>query len=162
MKGRKPTPDGIAALRGNPGKRALRQADLPVTSPKFTCPRSLGKPARKHFRVLLRELRRCGVAPSATPDLIMLYATVRVRWEDAEKRIAVSGPIVQDKKSGKWVTNPFIAIANKAHEQMFRILSECGLTPTSRTRITSGIEPAEDKLLNFIQVKFIGTKKASG
>jgi len=157
MKGRKPTPDGIAALRGNPGKRPPRQAGPPAAWPKFTCPRSLGKPARKHFRALLRELTRCGVAPSASPDLIMLYATVRVRWEDAEKRIAVSGPIVADKDSGKMITNPFVAIANKAHEQMFRILSECGLTPTSRTRITSGIEQPQDEL-----EKFIGTKKASG
>ena len=159
MKGRKRTPDGIAALRGNPGKRKLNQAGNPASWPKFTCPRSLGRPARKHFRALLKELTRCGVAPSASPDLIMLYATVRVRWEDAEKRIAASGPVLAIAgKKGKTQPNPFISVANKAHEQMLRILIECGLTPTARTRITSGIEPPKDELEDFIDDK----KKASG
>ena len=37
--------------------------------------------------------------------------------------------------SGFPVQSPFLAIANKAHEQMVKLLTEFGMTPAARTRV---------------------------
>jgi len=42
------------------------------------------------------------------------------------------------------MSNPYLAIANKAHEQILRLSAELGLTVLSRTRLQKGSKPQED------------------
>ena len=62
------------------------------------------------------------------------YCTAAGRREMAEAELAKHGPVVKSP-SGYPIQNPWLAIANKALEQMMKIGIELGLTPASRSRI---------------------------
>jgi len=66
-----------------------------------------------------------------------LYCAAYQNWRDAQEKVIKLGSIVKSPKSGYPVQSPYFAISNKAHEQMMKIASEFGLTPSSRTRVTT-------------------------
>jgi P27 family predicted phage terminase small subunit len=52
-----------------------------------------------------------------------------------------SGPVIKSKTTGTFYQNPFLAVANRAMKQMRDFLTEFGMTPSSRSRVSSGLPP---------------------
>jgi hypothetical protein len=59
-----------------------------------------------------------------------------VRWVEAEEKLQ-STPMLLKTASGYVQQSPWLSIANKQMELMGRYMAELGLTPASRSRITS-------------------------
>ncbi len=135
MRGRKPVPTAMKLLRGNPGKRPLNQREPkpPVTIPR--CPQHLDAEARREWRRVSRELYDMGVLSLVDRPALAIYCQAWSRWVRAEKLMHKSGEVLKAKGSGALYQNPYLAVANKAMEQMARFLAEFGMTPVSRTRV---------------------------
>ena len=133
MRGRKPLPTALHILQGT--YRADRHGGTPeiaVEIPKP--PRDLDKRARaawRYYAPLLAEMRTIGLADR---EALACYCAAVSRRERAEEELAKTAPLVKSP-SGYPVQNPWLAIANKAMEQMLKWGQELGLSPAARTRI---------------------------
>ena len=133
-KGRKPTPRNLKLVRGNPGKRALNEAEPQPEVEVPEPPDFLGEVARKHFMVTARQLTELRVMTKIDADALALYAQSFATWRAAVLEMADTGPVMETK-AGNLIQHPHFSVANRAYEQMRQMLSEFGLTPASRTRI---------------------------
>ena len=62
-------------------------------------------------------------------DTVAMYAMQWARFLEAERQVAVLGPIVKAPKSGVAMHNPFLAVANGAFDRAAKLAAELGLTP---------------------------------
>ncbi len=95
--------------------------------------------ARKEWTRTGGILLRMRVLTEADLAAFAVYCVVYGRWVQAEDDVRRRGVMVPAKpRSKNLVQNPFLGIANKALQQMVRLLAEFGLTPSTRTRIVAG------------------------
>jgi P27 family predicted phage terminase small subunit len=77
------------------------------------------------------------------------YCTLVARWREAEEALKKTGPVVKSP-SGYPMLSPYYTVANQSLGQMRAYLTEFGLTPSSRSRISvrsaDGVDPMEDFL----------------
>lgn len=81
-------------------------------------------------------LLAAGLLTDLDVHMLALYCEAAVRWAMANKQIAKYGPVVI-AKSGFPVPSPYVGISNKAFSQMQAIMVEFGMTPASRTRVST-------------------------
>lgn len=69
----------------------------------------------------------------------MLYIFCR-EWEtlvDAQQMIKTfGGPVVTTDK-GNPIQNPYVSIANQSKERLIKIMTEFGMSPSSRSKVTT-------------------------
>lgn len=136
MRGRKPKPDVTKRLAGNPGHRPLNDATphLPVPPRMPSPPDYLGGEAAKIWRRLGRLLLDAGLLTTADLHALAMFCAAAARWIEAEKKLADTGMILESKQGGLY-QNPYLSVANRAWEQMRKMLSEFGLSPAERSRL---------------------------
>jgi len=136
MRGRKPKPTHLKLLAGNPGRRPLNTRE-PKPKPGLPpCPPNVKGEARAAWRRISRMLREVGVGTQLDREAMVLLVEAWQTWVTATTTLRQSGLLIKSP-SGYLLQNPLLAIANKAHEQLVRLLAEFGMTPASRTRIQS-------------------------
>lgn len=134
MRGRKPTPTALKLVRGNPGKRPLNDAEpAPPVSHDLTCPDWLSDSAKEHWPAIAQQFHDAGLLTVLDVPALALYCESFARWKHANEQIARYGPVVKGA-AGYPVRSPYLCIANRAHEQMVKLLIEFGATPSSRSR----------------------------
>lgn len=136
MKGRRPKPTGAKLLAGNPGKRPLNDAEPHIPMPGRTPspPDYLNEEAASIWRQLGKLMLNAGLLTMADLHALAMFCAVAARWIEAEKKLAASGLILESKEGGLY-QNPYLSVANRAWEQMRKMLSEFGLTPAERSRL---------------------------
>jgi len=82
------------------------------------------------------KLARMRVMTEADVDALAIYCVNFFRWKEATQKVREIGMIIKSPK-GYLIQNPYLAIANKAQKCCMDILTEFGLTPSSRTRVQS-------------------------
>lgn len=151
MRGRKPKPVAMKKLAGNPGKRPLGNVPQPPV-PDHTpyVPRHLNDEARREWRRIVKLLMELGLYTEVDRAALAMYCQAWGRWVEAERELAKEGAVLTSCK-GNLYQNPRLHVANKAWEQMRRILAEFGLTPSSRSRL---VVSAGDRELSLAEVLF--------
>ena len=145
-KGRKPKPKSLHILNGNPSKIDLEKRDKGKPKPvpiAPRCPGWLSKEAKKEWGRCAPILERIGLLTEADGPLFELYCQVYGKWKEAETFIGKNGSTYKYQKLDKdgkvvstYVTSyPQVAIAKQCADQLLKICSEFGLTPSSRERI---------------------------
>ena len=132
MQGRKPKPAGMSTRRP--------QRDDALTARLPACPEHLEGEARKEWRRTGRRLLECGLVTEIDGAALALYCQAWARWVDAEHNLARFGVVIKSP-SGFPIQSPYLAIANKAMEQMAKLLAEFGMSPSSRTRVSVAPRP---------------------
>jgi len=150
MRGRKPKPTSMKRLAGNPGKRPLSEEPQPSV-PEHTpyVPRHLNEEGKREWRRIVNVLLDLGLYTVLDRAALAMYCQVWGRWLEAERKLAKEGLILKSDK-GNLYQNPWLHVANKAWEQMRKVLAEFGLTPSSRVRLSvskSGQEPSLAEIL---------------
>ena len=137
-RGRKPKPISRRKQAGNPGKRPLPdgvpQPRVPARLP--SPPDALDEDARRIWRVVGRELLRMGVFSTLDTWALAMFCSAASRWMKEERIVAEMGTVIQSENGGL-SQNPHLAAANRAWEQMRRMLGELGLSPAERSRLQS-------------------------
>ncbi len=153
MRGRKPTPTALTVLRGNPGKRPLNDREPAPQAKAPPCPRHLNKPARAEWKRMAKRLKRNGLLTEIDGTALALYCEAFARWVDAKAKVEASGYVVKTAL-GNPIQNPYLAVANKAHEHVRQMLGEFGMTPSSRSRaVVSKPTTGEEKGDRFLPDK---------
>lgn len=135
MRGRKPTPTHLKLLHGNPGKRKLNLHE-PRPGPRApTCPSHLCPSAKAEWKRLAAQLTILGVLTELDRGAMAAYCQAYGRWVEAERKLQET-PLLLKMPSGYVQQNPWLTIANKQLELMHKYLSEFGLSPVSRSRVS--------------------------
>jgi P27 family predicted phage terminase small subunit len=135
MVGRKPKPTALKVLDGNPGKRPINNAEPRFTGTP-TCPEHLDPVAKTEWERVSVELTATGLLTSVDRAALAAYCSAWSRWVQAEENIQKFGTVIKSPKSGFPIQNPYVGVANTALDQMRRFLTEFGMTPASRSRIS--------------------------
>lgn len=149
-RGRKPKPTATKRLQGNPGKRALNQAEPapPVETP--TIPPHLDNEAVAEWHRLAPLLIAEGLLTQLDRAALSALCQAWGRYCQAEAALKEHGPVVRSP-NGFPIQNPWLSIANTALKQLSAWLAEFGLTPSSRSRVKRGDGQAEaDPLADFL------------
>lgn len=137
MRGRKPKPTHIKLVAGNPGKRPLRKDEPKPKAAMPECPPHLGPEAVREWRRMSKELSDIGLLTRIDRAMFAGYCQAWGRWVEAELAMAEKGPVVKAKKTGVAMISPFLSVANKAMEQMRQFAEQLGMSPSSRSRVSS-------------------------
>ena len=133
--GRKPKPTAQKRAAGNPGKRALNDAE-----PEFgalliapTSPDWMGDYAREMWDKLAPELIDAQVLTLTDLHVLEGFCSAYGRWREAEEDVTRNGIIIKSIMGPK--KNPACTVANEAMRQMTSYGSVLGLDPSSRSRL---------------------------
>lgn len=134
MPGPAPKPTALKIIKGNPGKRPL-----PINEPKpRVCaprpPLDLSKEEKKHFRKIAKQLAELKVMTALDADALSMYCVAHARWKRANDELLLDGYVVTNSM-GQDTRSPWIIISEKAFDQMKGILTEFGMTPSSRSKV---------------------------
>ena len=149
MRGRKPTPTALKVLRGNPGRRPLNAREPKPKTGLPPCPSSLKGEARVAWRQMAKMLRDAGIGTVLDRNAMILLVDAWETYVSATTTLRQSGLLVKSP-SGYPLPNPLLAISNRAHEQIVRLLAEFGMTPASRTRVQTIMPHVPDAFEEFL------------
>jgi P27 family predicted phage terminase small subunit len=134
-RGRKPKPAPLRLIEGNAGKRPIPKpvaapADLPVA------PAHLPAEAKAEWARIVPGLERMGLLSSVDRAALAAYCACWARWVKAETELQRLGADLVRTPNGAIIQSPWISIANRSLELMHKYLSEFGLSPVSRQRLS--------------------------
>ena len=132
----------------NPGKRKGGQEPQPRKGIP-DCPDHLCSDAKAEWFRIADELLACGLLTKIDRAALAGYCQAWGRWVGAEKQLRKTGMIVK-APSGYPMQNPYLSVANKAMQQMLGFLTEFGMTPSSRTRLSTTPAKTGGKFEKFV------------
>ncbi len=129
-------PSRLRLIQGKDSRRKINKEE-PKPDAKVKVPRApshMTPNAKKFWRKIARELHKPGLLTNVDVTALEMLCESYATWRDAVDKIDEFGVLVKTP-NGYPVQGPYLQIANKAQQQMLRLLAEFGLTPASRTRI---------------------------
>ncbi len=142
MRGRKPNPDPLPVITLAEGKDANATDPDAATSRTLTvaapfCPEPVTEnaDALAVWQRLVPELIKAGLVTPIFEGMLAAYCMVFARWVEAERELRKTAKLVKSP-SGYPLQNPWLAIANRAIEQMRQLGSDLGLSAAALTRIS--------------------------
>ncbi len=137
---RKAKPTALKILHGdfekNPQKRNKREPQPPRGRP--ACPQHLKGEARKAYKRCADLLAQMKVLTQADREALETYAQAYQKWRDALALVERDGMVIHgiDALGNKTIKrNPADRAVLEYGNKMIKLLSEMGLTPSSRTRL---------------------------
>ena len=134
VRGARPLPTKLKIVHGTlrKGRQNAHEPEVLVEIPR--CPRELSPAAKKEWKRIAPELASMGLLSRIDRAALALYCDSYGRWLEAVASLQKFGVVIK-APSGYPVQSPYVAIANKSGEQVRLLLSEFGLSPSSRTRV---------------------------
>ncbi len=146
MRGRKPIPDRLPVItlaldkKGNSSDAAaVAERALSVAEPFCPEPVTEDPDALAIWQRLVPELIKAGLITPIFEGMLAAYCMVFARWIEAERELRKTAKLVKSP-SGYPLQNPWLAIANRAIEQMRQLGSELGLSPAALTRASRSVQ----------------------
>jgi P27 family predicted phage terminase small subunit len=146
IRGRKPKPTLFKILDGDRKDRINPHEPRPAAVPPPP-PADLDPKGREAWDRIAPKLAELGVLTEVDGEALALYCknyAIACRAEGQIKRYGVTV-----KEGSVRRPNPAVAIAHRAHQIMTSILTEFGLTPSSRSRVKVDATP-RDALGDFL------------
>ena len=140
--GRKPNPSVLKLVTNNPGKRPLNKKEpKPKKADPFAPPKFLKGEALALWRRKAPGLIQIGLLTEADVELFSVYCETwelyQIAKEDLYKLVRKHGgnAMVMKTHNKVLIQNPLVGVVNKYAEQLKKLSSEFGFTPSSRTGI---------------------------
>lgn len=148
-RGRKPIPESVKRLAGNPGKRKLRP-DLP--SPPGVPPmpmRLMVEPlAVEKWQELVPVLSELGTLTLSDGEALATLCEVYAASQACLLELRASGPVLRTDLGGV-KPNPAGSLYRGLVSLQANLMAEFGLTPSSRVRLGGQTEAPQDELEAF-------------
>jgi len=171
--GRPAKPTALKRLSGNPGHRALNEAEPRFTPHSGYCPRWLSDEAKEVWRRLAPELIACGLLTVVDGMALEALCESYAQWRRALMDMRVNGTTSVSRKEshgeyeqqhlptmihettfvsdkGYLQQRPEVSIANNAVKQLRAFMAEFGMTPSSRTRVTMATPEGQDPFSEYL------------
>lgn len=150
--GRKPKPTRLKLIAGTPGHRPLNDAEpQPELIDETLAPPSwLSGEARVVWAREFPKLVRNNMIADVDLNAFARYCQACGRLVVAESYVAKQGEVLISP-SGFPIQNPYLAVANKASEMAGKLETEFGMTPSSRSRVsTTGTKKKANRFLDLV------------
>ena len=137
MRGRKPTPDYMKLVHGNPGHRPIA-GDGPKPEPKaMAAPAWLPEAARTEWTRIMPELVRWGLFTRLDAGALACYCIAFAQVRRAQKTLKGKQLTYETVgRAGKMLrSRPELAQMHEAMRQLSRFAAEFGLSPAARVRL---------------------------
>lgn len=146
--GRKPKPNEIKELAGNPGKRPLNNSPKPrPVAPKM--PRGILPPeARKLWREVVPKLERLGVVTEVDGPALLLMCLHYAMAVRAARTLKDAGITVRDT-NGVERKHPALQILRDNSSAWRQYAEQFGLTPSARSRLNIPEPEDADEFFGF-------------
>lgn len=146
--GRKPKSPALKVLAGERKERVggAIQKGAPAVPQR---PDHFDDHGREAWDRVTAELTKLGCLSTAEAFAIELYCVVYSRWRKAIEGLN-SGGITTTTDLGSVKGNPAMQVIAQCERTMASMLSEFGLTPSSRSRVKGGPEAPRDALSDFL------------
>lgn len=133
-RGPAPKPARLKLLRGNPGKRSLKEG--PKARPvRPNCPSWLPAEAKAEWRRLAPQLERLGLLTQLDRAAFACFCVSYAHWRQCQQVIAEQSAMYVTA-SGRLRERPEVAMAKQFGRLMRDFAVELGLTPNSRSRFS--------------------------
>ena len=132
--GRKPKPTYLKLLEGNPGKRPINTKEPTPKVVNSKPPEWLSDSAKTTWKKYSSMLRRLGILTEIDEGSFCMLCQEYGRYMDAQKKISETN-ILHRTPNGNVTTSPYLWVSNKAYDNFCKMMSEFGMTPSSRTRL---------------------------
>jgi len=149
VRGRKPKPTEVKKLEGNPGKRALNKKEPKPESVVPRCPSHLPDVAKAEWRRITKELHALGLLSRIDRAALVAYCQAWSDYIEADEEITVQGAVIVSEKGGMY-QNPWVGIKNSALNRLVKIAAEFGMTPSSRSRVSSEKPSDDDEIARML------------
>lgn len=144
----KPLPTALKVFKNTARKDQLNEFEPMPDSDKIIPPNNLSDIARENWDLVVEQLTLAGIMTNLDNQALALYCEAYARWTEANDKIREHGMVIK-APSGYPVQSPYLSISNKAFEQMRAMLSEFGMTPSSRSRIKAEPKKIVNQFDNF-------------
>lgn len=139
--GRRPKPDAIHRITGNPSKKTLSSvSDLRSGtidwSPLNTlpeCPEHLDAVARERWNALAPDLHALGLLTRVDGDELAIYCEAYSEWVEASTQLKLKGQLVMTP-NGFAQINQWRVVQKQAIEKMRTAQAAFGLNPSARSK----------------------------
>ena len=109
------------------GEVSMPPTDSRPASSAPQAPRFLGEEAKREWRRAIRILIDRGLYTELDRAALALYCAAWGRWVEAKQRLTeTGGPELVNAKTGERYQNPWVDVANAAHAQIWRLITEFG------------------------------------
>lgn len=139
MAGRRPIPDELKRLAGNPGKRPLKRAPRMPTD-DATMPKIVreDKEARAEWKRLAPQLQLLGLIDATNQQSFAAYCLNWSLFLRAKRQVEQDGMTFKTD-SGQIKAHPAFQAMRAAGSEMRKFATEHGITPSSRARATPAV-----------------------
>ena len=143
--GRPPKPTALKKLGGNAGKRAINKSEPRPAHKRPSCPKHLTGEAKKEWNRTSKQLFELGLLTELDRAALAAYCQAWAQWVQAQEEMRKpTFKMIEVTESGYPVASPWLNVAAQAMKQMKTFLTEFGMTPSSRSRVTVVTEPEAD------------------
>ena len=152
MAGRRPKPTTLKILEGNPGHRRLNLQEPKPPKGVPVCPIGLNEKSQETHAALAAQLNAMGVLTDADSTALELLTGALTEYRAARDVVQTEGATYscRTKNNGLMTRiRPEVRIAESAMKRVMAILTEFGMTPAARTKVTAAAtgEDAEQKAM---------------
>lgn len=150
-RGPPPKPTAVNELRGNPGKRKKNKAEPKPQSGAPACPAWLDDEAQAEWQRIVPELEQLEVLTKVDRAALVNYCMAWSRLRQAQTVLVDEGLTFETDNGPR--KRPEVGIVEKAQSLLKSSLEQFGLSPASRSRISTKKEEAvsEDPLDEFLK-----------
>ena len=148
MAGRKPKPTKLHILNGNPSRKKL---DTNEPTPDIVipnCPNHLSELGKLEWYRITKEFKKLGLISEIDMAGVASYCQLYGRWVELENAINEEDNIIAGR------INPKIVESRLTLQQLRSYLTEFGMTPSARARLSINLQSGEtdpmEKLLNNV------------
>ena len=134
--GRRPIPTQLKIIKGTDQPCRMKKDEPKPADDNIEMPEGLSVDAAKHWGKVCQQLQDAHIITNIDVMALSMYCEAYSTWSSANKKIQVHGAVIKGQ-NGFPVQSPYLMVANKAFEQMRSMLMEFGMTPSSRTRVST-------------------------
>jgi P27 family predicted phage terminase small subunit len=152
LKGRKPKPDNVVALYGNPGKRPRNRKQPRASGDLPRAPAYLSKRGAEIFGRLVGRLDAQKLASSSHTEMLGLAAMRLAEVEECSEVIEREGASYETVtvSGGRMVkARPEVAMRAEAARHAHALLVEFGQSPAAANKVTARDDGEEDPAERF-------------
>ena len=139
-RGPAPTPTVIRRLKNSDHRPIRTDEAAPLPLADFEPPEVLSEGAKVHWRKLAPELASLGLLTSIDTSALGLLCTSLDQWDQAQRGLQQFGLLTRSSSNNGAsipMISPFFSVSRHAQREVARLLSEFGLTPSSRSRVVT-------------------------
>ena len=134
--GRKKKPTHLKVVSGTLQKCRENPNEPKPSTAGIKMPLGLTPRAKTHWANIVKRLKTAGVMTVMDVDALAMYCEQYATWRKANEELKNKGEVILTTR-GDPILSPWFKVSQTAFEGMKKLLTEFGMTPASRPKVSS-------------------------